>query len=167
MIAKKVCLLGAFSVGKTSLVRRFVHSAFSDRYLTTVGVKIDKKALSVGAQELSMILWDLHGEDRLQAVRETYLRGSAGALLVADGTRPETVEVALALGDRVKRVCGDVPMELLINKADLEAEWPQPSEVLGSLGEVRPRLTSAKLGTGVDEAFQTLAERMLADGSHV
>ena len=45
MIQKKICMLGAFAVGKTSLVQRYVHSLYSDKYLTTVGVKIDKKAL--------------------------------------------------------------------------------------------------------------------------
>ena len=48
MIHKKICLLGGFGVGKTSLVSRFVHSIFSDKYLTTVGVKIDKKSVDLG-----------------------------------------------------------------------------------------------------------------------
>lgn len=165
MIAKKICLLGAFSVGKTSLVRRFVHSSFSDRYLTTVGVKIDKKSLVVGEQSITMILWDLHGEDRLQAVRETYLRGSSGALLVADGTRPETIQVALDLEARLHRVCGEVPTRLLINKADLAAEWPTPQEELPLPAARKPLFTSAKSGDNVELAFAELAEQMLGSGT--
>ena len=87
MIQKKICMLGAFAVGKTSLVQRFVKSLFSDRYLTTVGVKIDKKIVTVGDTEVSLVLWDLAGEDEFQSVQTSYLRGASGYLLVIDGTR--------------------------------------------------------------------------------
>lgn len=63
MIQKKICLLGSFSVGKTSLISRYVNSLFSDRYLTTVGVKIDKKQLTLNGKELSLVIWDIAGED--------------------------------------------------------------------------------------------------------
>ena len=93
MLQKKICLLGAFGVGKTSLTRRYVSSIFSDQYLTTVGVKIDKKALSVGANEVNLLIWDIAGEDDINAVRTSYLRGAAGYLLVVDVTRAQTLEV--------------------------------------------------------------------------
>jgi len=63
VIQKKICMLGSFSVGKTSLVSRFVSTVFSDKYLTTVGVKIDKKALTVGGEDVTLMLWDIYGED--------------------------------------------------------------------------------------------------------
>ena len=84
-------------MGKTSLVRRFVDSIFSDAYLTTVGVKIDKKVLSTGTEPLALILWDIAGEDEVSAVRMSYLRGAAGYLLVVDSTRPETLETAASI----------------------------------------------------------------------
>ena len=83
---KKVCMLGAFSVGKTSLVKRFVQSIFSETYLTTVGVKIDKKNVELSDRIVTLILWDLAGEDDIASLRMSYLRGSAGYVLVADGT---------------------------------------------------------------------------------
>ena len=98
MIQKKICMLGGFGVGKTSLVSRFVHSIFSDKYLTTVGVKIEKKSVDLGARSRSDH-WDLHGEDDFQKVRMSYLRGASGYLLVADGTRRATLDTALALHD--------------------------------------------------------------------
>lgn len=94
---KKVCMLGAFSVGKTSLVKRFVQSIFSETYLTTVGVKIDKKNVVLSDRIVTLILWDLAGEDDIASLRMSYLRGSAGYVLVADGTRPSTLEIALSL----------------------------------------------------------------------
>ena len=63
MLQKKICMLGGFSVGKTSLVRRFVKSIFSETYLTTVGVKIDKKSVALPDKTVDLILWDLAGED--------------------------------------------------------------------------------------------------------
>ena len=58
--SKKICLLGDFAVGKTSLVRRFVDNQFSDTYLSTIGVKISRKLLSVEENHtLQIIIWDL------------------------------------------------------------------------------------------------------------
>ena len=100
MIQKKVCMLGAFAVGKTSLVRRFVHSMFADKYLTTVGVKIDKKQLTHSGKEVLLLLWDLYGEDEFQRVQTTYLRGSSGLFLLA------WVERRLEMPQVNVRVCG-------------------------------------------------------------
>ena len=87
MIQKKVCMIGASGVGKTSLVAKFVHSIFSEKYLTTVGVKIDKKTVKVGDDDVMLMLWDLAGDDDFQRLQTSYLRGTSGFLLVADGTR--------------------------------------------------------------------------------
>ena len=91
MIQKKICMIGAFAVGKTSLVEQFVTSLFSEKYQTTMGVKIDKKLVHVMGCDMSMILWDLYGEDEFQKIRRSYLRGAAGYLLVADGSRGDTL----------------------------------------------------------------------------
>jgi small GTP-binding protein len=165
MIRKKICMLGGFAVGKTSLVVRFVQSLFAAKYQTTVGVKIDKKVVEVGEQELDLILWDLHGEDDFQKVRTSYLRGTAGYLLVADGTRATTLDTAVLLQQRTEEICGRVPFILLLNKADLAAEWAIGEEVRSDL-EARGWTvleTSAKTGKGVEEAFLQLATRLLEE----
>lgn len=164
MLQKKICMLGAFSVGKTSLVRRFVESTFSDRYLTTVGVKIDKKPLEVNGRALDLILWDIAGEDEVSAIRVSYLRGSAGYLMVADGTRPVTLEVARSLQQRVEAALGPVPFVLLLNKHDLLDDWCVPDAEIAALRQSgwSVRLTSAKTGEGVEDAFAELAGRMIA-----
>ncbi|MES1265209.1 MAG: Rab family GTPase, partial [Variovorax sp.] len=156
---KKICLLGAFGVGKTSLTRRYVDSIFSDAYLTTVGVKIDKKQLDVGATAVSLVIWDIAGEDEVSAVRTSYLRGAAGYLLVIDGTRPETLDTAVSIQARVDAEIGSVPFVALLNKADLEEDWtlaPERIEQLEAAGW-NFRRTSAKTGVGVEETFQELA----------
>lgn len=163
MIQKKICMLGAFAVGKTSMVARFVQSIFSDKYHTTVGVKIDKKLVTVGDQQVSLLLWDLAGEDELHTVQTTYLRGAAGYLLVVDGTRKSTLDTALMLRERVRSSLGDIPYILVINKSDLIADWQVDAETISALtGEGITLVTaSAKLGQGVEEAFRLLTDRLL------
>src|SRR5688572_28118748 len=164
MRQRKVCVLGAFGVGKTSLVRRYVESIFSDTYLTTVGVKIDKKTLTVGAEPVTLVLWDIAGEDDVNAIRMTYVRGAAGYFLVVDGTRAETLEVARSIQERVTREIGSIPFLLLLNKADLQESWElstQPVAALETSGWAILR-TSAKTGDSVEEAFQALAQRMVS-----
>ncbi|MCA9262861.1 MAG: GTP-binding protein [Planctomycetales bacterium] len=163
MTQKKICMLGSFAVGKTSLVRRFVYSTFSDKYHTTIGVKVDRKSVQVEGTAVDMMLWDLHGDDDLQGVKASYLRGMSGYLLVADGTRPDTLDRVKDLYDLAIETVGDVPFALLINKHDLTDLWAVSDEALTELAEVgwHIRLTSAKSGENVDETFQWLAERML------
>lgn len=162
MLQKKICVLGAFGVGKTSLVRRYVESIFSDAYLTTVGVKIDKKTMNVGSDLLTLLLWDVAGEDDSQAIRMSYLRGAAGYFLVVDGTRAETLDVARSIRARVSEEIGPLPFLLLLNKADLEEDWQLSRPPDGALEDeaVAVLRTSAKTGEGVEEAFQALAERI-------
>jgi small GTP-binding protein len=164
MLQKKVCVLGAFGVGKTSLVRRYVESMFSDAYLTTVGVKIDKKTLTVGADPVTLVLWDIAGEDDVNAIRMTYVRGAAGYFLVVDGTRAETLEVARSIQERVTREIGPVPFLLLLNKADLQESWELPTQSVAALESAGWAIlrTSAKTGDSVEEAFQALAKRMVS-----
>ena len=162
VLQKKVCMLGAFAVGKTSLVRRYVYSLFSDTYLTTIGVKIDKKTVMVGGRTVDLILWDIAGDDDVSPVRTSYLRGAAGYFLVVDGTRPETLETAQSIQCRVESEVGQLPFIVLLNKCDLAEHWRLSAhriEELDRAGWTALR-TSAKTGEGVEAAFQELADRV-------
>lgn len=160
---KKVCMLGAPAVGKTSLVRRFVESLFSERYLATVGVKIDRKVIPLGPQTVNLMLWDLQGEERFQWSRMQYLRGASGYLLVADGTRPETLSIARELQANASTRIGPVPFALLLNKADLADQWNVPADAVPALAAEGWVVieTSARSGQGVEEAFVSLAQRLV------
>lgn len=162
MIQKKVCMLGAYGVGKTSLVSRFVSSIFSEKYLTTVGVKIDKKRVSLLHGEMELILWDIYGEDEFQKVRMSYLRGASALLLVADGTRRETVQVAVNLQKTATDAVGTVPFLLAVNKVDLADQWQVDTEALSVVNDLGWKVirTSAKTGEGVEDAFLVLARAM-------
>ena len=162
MINKKICMIGAFSVGKTSLVEKYVRSIFSDKYLSTVGLKISKKQLNVDDKDVSLVLWDMEGKDDFMDLNMSYLRGSMGFLAVADLTRMETVDVALQIRRVALELLGNIPNILLLNKSDLP-DWEfseQQIEALRASG-VEIMLTSAKENIGVEEAFYTLAKQML------
>ena len=163
MIQKKICMLGAFAVGKTSLVGRFVKSIFSEKYLTTVGVKIDKKTIVHGDTTVNFMIWDLAGEDEFQKVQLSYLRGAAGYLLVVDGTRKETLDTAVRLIKNVETAVGKVPHVLLLNKADLMDHWEIDMDAVDAAIPEKKTVykTSAKTGDHVEDAFRALAARIL------
>ena len=163
MMQKKVCMLGGFAVGKTSLVRRFVSNVFSDHYHTTIGVTVEKKSVKVDDREVTLVLWDLYGEDEFQRVRDSYLRGSSGYILVMDGTRRATLDTALALRQTAMRTVGTVPFIAIINKADIRSEWEIDERLIEQLREQGWTVLfgSAKLGQGVEELFVTLATQIL------
>ena len=162
MLVQKICMLGAFAVGKTSLVQRFVTSLFSDQYHTTIGVKVDKKLVEVDHRLVNLVLWDLYGEDDYQKLRLSYLRGSSGYLLVIDGLRRATLDVALQLQRTAADALGPVPFIVVVNKSDLQAEWEVTDQDLAELEQRGWRVvkTSAKTGEGVEQTFTTLARTL-------
>jgi small GTP-binding protein len=162
MSQKKICVVGAYATGKTSLVARFVKSIYSDIYHTSVGVNIDKKLIKVKEQNLKLILWDLHGEDKFQKIRMSYLRGASGYILVVDGTRRYTLDQALSLQQRVEEIIG-IPFIIVLNKSDLIDEWEIKDAAIEELAQRGWTVikASAKTGLGVEESFLTLAEKIM------
>jgi small GTP-binding protein len=156
-------MLGATGVGKTSLVRRFVQSIYSEKYHSTIGVKIDKKIVRVGDQNVNLLLWDLQGEDNEFKIRSSFLRGASGYFIVVDLTRHETFVTGFSIQQMVEREVGRLPFLVLFNKNDLQDQFEiQPAELEQMIhyGWKMFR-TSAKTGERVEEAFQKLAEKML------
>ena len=165
MLRKKICMVGSTAVGKSSLVRRYVYGMFSESYLTTIGVKVDKKTVTTEQGPVELLLWDIHGDDEFARIQTLYLRGMSGYFLVADGTRLETVDHALSLKQRIDREIGELPCLLLVNKADLSEDFKVDVEDLKSLEEEgglnKAMTTSAKTGDRVEAAFETLVAAML------
>jgi small GTP-binding protein len=163
MQKKKVCLLGSYGVGKTSLVARFVHSMFADKYHTTVGVKIDKKVLTIEGEEITLMLWDMAGEEDGAPVKLNQVKDASGYLLVVDGTRGKTLDIARSIQQRVENEVGVRPFLMLVNKADLRETWEIPDSTWEELAAAGWTVleTSAKSGQHVEEAFLSLAGRML------
>lgn len=162
MLTSKVCIVGDFAVGKTSLSERFVNQHFSEKYLTTVGVRIDTKIVAAPPLQVQqkLVIWDVAGTDRFGPTEFAYLRGAAGYVFVADGTRPETLDIARGLNGQIEERYGRQPRVLLLNKKDLSDQWELPSTAVkdGSGDFDAVFLTSAKTGDDVEGAFESLAE---------
>lgn len=164
MIQKKICLLGASSVGKTSLIRQFVDGIFNERYLTTIGVKVDKKLVEVNGQQIQFILWDIEGNDRYNLFQERYLRGAAAYIVVVDQTRMSSFLDGMNIQSLAQGAV-TCPSVLAINKSDLTQNWPMPEEDI----ENNKRSfdfhfnTSAKTGDNVELMFERLAEHFLGE----
>jgi len=167
-VSKKVCLLGDFAVGKTSLVRRFVYDRFDDKYISTIGVKVSRKTVAVPRAdevvELTMMLWDLAGSEEFSRVRASYLRGAAGAVLVCDLTRPETLSGLRSYVDALATVSPGAQLILAANKHDLDAqrqlEQVEIETVAASIGAPH-YLTSAKTGDAVEALFRHLGRLLM------
>lgn len=163
-LKKKICILGAAGVGKTSLVRRYVHSLFEDKYLSTIGVKIEKKSIPVEGDEVILNIWDVAGEEEFFQIPKSYVTGASGYLLVIDGTRPETLKTGLDIKQRVESVAGQLPWISLLNKADLVSDWKLDDSASAQLDQagMTAQKTSANSGLNVEEAFLQLARAVIA-----
>lgn len=160
MLQKKICMVGVHGTGKTCLVQRYVHSIFSDKYLGTVGVKIDRKEVQANGQPVVLLLWDLEGRDGDRDISTSYVRGAHGIIYVVDGTRRETFDQIFEIRDIVRGELGDVPSVLALNKADLADAWALDTAAEQSAAREKwhKLRTSAKTGEGVESAFQWLAQ---------
>ncbi len=189
MLEKKVCIFGAHGVGKRRLASRFQPDMYSDRYRATIGVQICKKVFVVGNASVTMAIWNVADLDTSDAMLVNYSRGMSGYFLVADGTRPSTLERAREIYERlcsfeepppsVEETAGaepqankpyvqfphrEVPFILLLNKSDLVEQWridKSNLEMLANKGWP-VQVMSAQANQGVEEAFLSLGRRMMS-----
>jgi GTPase SAR1 family protein len=187
MVQKKVCIFGSHGVGKRTLTSRFRDNLGSERYLAATGVQICRKEVVVGNQSVTMMVWDVADHDDIGKAWINYLRGMSGYLLMADGTRPSTLERAREVYEQICSVeqarpgaeeardaeadkkpyvqfpYREVPFILLLNKCDLVEQWMIEESNLQMLANKGwPVLVvSAKENRGVEEAFLSLGRKML------
>ncbi len=166
MISRKIVLIGDFATGKTSLIRRFVDNQFSDSYLSTIGVKISKKIIELNDTTLQGMIWDIEGGTETKPVNQTYLIGAHGAIMVADGTRYETLEHIEMYRALLHKNLTKIPLVLVINKCDClsEEERHAIAEKAKSMYRNAVKsifLASAKTGEGVEEMFFAIASEIM------
>lgn len=164
MIQKKVCLLGATGVGKTSLVKQFVEGIFSEKYLTSIGVKVDKKVVELASEKVQLMLWDIEGIDRYCGFQPKYLRGASAYIIVTDQTRSQSLIEGMEIHNQCRNIT-NVPAVLAINKSDLDVAWHWSEGELNGYSEQFEKCftTSAKTGQQVNLLFEFLAELLLKE----
>jgi small GTP-binding protein len=179
-IKKKIVLLGDSGVGKTSLIRRFVFDQFDDSYIATIGSKVTKKIIKIESEykpyELTLMIWDIIGREGYQSLHARTFVGVNGAILVSDITRKSTYESLERYWiPFLFKIVDEVPLVFVCNKNDLKSETDHFFEELveyasryqkrindkSNKGLQTVLLTSAKDGTNVEEAFETLGQLLI------
>jgi len=161
-------MLGDPGVGKTSLIRRFVHDEFSDNYLSTIGTKVSEKdvRLMKGTAEtlVHLVIWDIAGQQSFTSVTPTMFKGAQGALLICDVTRKPTLDDLHNWIYNLNKNAGKVPFVVLVNKWDMVDRKAFELVDVERVAEGHESVclsTSAKTGHNVEGAFKRLSELML------
>jgi small GTP-binding protein len=167
-LKKKICMLGQFGVGKTSLIQRYVYNRFDEKYLTTIGVKVSQKLLppilKTGKQDLvqySFLIWDIGDMHKFDAMVKCYYNGAAGALAVADLSRPESIDKLKINSEQFRSINSSAKFVIIGNKIDIT---PNSDSIQIQYQELAKEystdylFTSAKTGENVEEAFIKLAK---------
>lgn len=180
-IKGKVCLLGDCSVGKTSLIRRFVFDSFEERYVPTFGTNITKKSFIIPYPEyeknveLILMIWDIMGNpgknlpsylDQYQhfVPHNRYFLNAKGAVLVCDITRENTYENMKKWVAYLFEICGQVPIVVVGNKIDLISKKDIDIADLTKFAKDNngeSTLTSAKTGENVEKMFYTVGDMVV------
>jgi len=161
----KLCLLGEASVGKTSLVYRFVQNSFRESYKSTLGVNLLKKDLIIdGYGGVSAQIWDLGGQESFKSLRKLYLEGANGALVIYDTTNIKSFKKLDEWVGSFKETRGIKPLFLIGNKIDLEEKIKVTEEEGRQYAKDNGMdfmITSAKTGNNVEVAFSKLIKSIL------
>lgn len=158
MLQKKICILGPTGAGKTSLIKQYVEGIFSEKYHTSIGVKIDKKMVHSSFTPVQLMIWDLEGIDKYCGFNPRYLRGASAVILVADYTRFGSIAEVMEIFAVCKKT-QDIPAILAINKTDLAPSMNWDDNILQKHCQAFDDvfLTSAKTGKDVERMFEALA----------
>lgn len=158
MLQKKICILGGTAVGKTSLVKQFVEGIFSDKYLTSIGVKIDKRQVE-SQPPVQLMIWDLEGIDKYCGFNPRYLRGASAMIIVTDQTRLNSLSESLEIFSLAKKA-NDIPSILAINKTDMpeSMKWGESNLQTHASQFDEIHFTSAKTGIAVENLFTSIAK---------
>ncbi len=160
MTNRKIILTGNFGVGKTSLFNKFIYNTFNDKYLTTIGVKVNKKVVEVEGETVSLVVWDIAGEINQNKVPTSYFLGASCVIYVFDLTRAATYLNIKSDLDYLQQFLPESMIKVVGNKVDLVQEDVIQSRLCEVPVDV-DTLTSAKFGTNVEQLFLSLATELI------
>ncbi|MGH1418522.1 MAG: Rab family GTPase [Hyphomicrobiaceae bacterium] len=167
MIARKVMLLGEIGVGKSSIIRKLVFDKFDFDYKPTLGVDIYRYEVpeTEGRKPLTLIVWDTDGNMGQAIFKHIYMKQAAGALILGDATRRDTLENMLTLGAGFREAFPGRQYSFIVNKIDLIAQGETADLPDGLKTATTPIMqTSAKTGHNVANAFIDLANAIQRRG---
>jgi len=162
-LRRKVCLLGAPGVGKSSLVRRFVDGSFDQAQDPSIAMSIFSGTVELGDVALEMMLWDPAGAESGGQYNRSFISGASGLIFVVDATAPQTLDHLLQAQSKERGFIGSRPAILVVNKTDLTGDFALSKAQIDAASKLDWRLiqASAKTGNNVGQVFTKLAELML------
>jgi len=154
----KVVIAGDAGVGKTSLIRRYCTDAFDESRVATGGVDFQIKIVELDKRSIKLSIWDIAGQEKFGAFRDTFYRGAKAVALVYDLTEPTTMETLPRWHAEIAQICPTAQFVVVGNKIDLERKVSR-EQVEGWAGSMGfPYFeTSALTGNNVSDLFTELA----------
>ena len=153
----KVVFVGDQSVGKSSLIARYVYDTFDQGTSPTIGVDFMVKSIYSGGQTYKIHFWDTAGQERFKSLIPSYVKDCQIAILVYDLTNPESFSAIDTWFENIKQQRGeDIILGLIGNKLDLEGrevstkDGFKKAESIGAMFQE----CSAKTGENIKEFFK-------------
>jgi Ras-related protein Rab-4B len=161
----KLIIVGDASAGKSSFMHQFLAGKFRKQSTHTIGVEFGTKIISLGQRKIKLQIWDTAGQERYRAVTRSYYRGAVGALILYDVTSRDSFNnLPTWLQDAREQAWKDISIIAVGNKRDLKEERQVSFLEASRFVQEQDILfmeTSALTGENVQEAFNTLAQRIL------
>lgn len=161
----KLLLMGESNVGKTSIILRYTENEFQTSGISTCGVDVKCKFVSVDNIKIKLVIWDTAGQERFRGLAKNYFRGANGFVLVYDITDKKSFDKLRGwMNDAKEKIDSEYKMIVIGNKKDCEDEREVESNILKEFGEkngVKTMEVSAKTGEGVDSLFTEMVKELL------
>ena len=162
----KVLLLGDSTVGKTCFLLRYCDKTFQEAHLSTIGLDYRLKNMTLNSgKKIKLQIWDTAGQDRFRAITKNYYKGANGIIIIYDVTNLQTYEnVKMWITQIREEANPNVVIYLAGNKIDVDEEEKVVKTEDGQKIADEFKLpffeTSAKEGVNVNEAFESLVEKI-------
>lgn len=161
----KLLLIGDSGVGKSCLLLRFAEDAFTDSYLSTIGVDFKIRTIELEGKTVKLQIWDTAGQERFRTIAAAYYRGAQGIVVVYDVTEQESFQNVKGWLTEIERYASEGVKRLLIgNKSDLVqqkvVEYGAAKDFADEL-QIPFIETSAKTSDNVEEAFLTMSKQIM------
>ena len=165
----KIILIGSSSVGKSSILQRYIQKVFNESYSCTIGVDFFMKSLDIGDKSIKMQLWDTAGTEKFRSITTGYYRGANAAFIVFDLTSKQSFECLNEWIENYYKFSdpnSEKNVVLIGNKCDLVDRREITQEEIDKFikdNNIMYYETSAKTGQNIDECFYFIAEKLVKE----